>query len=281
MAEAEWLLVLVPGGCLVAGLGWLDDRWGLSPAWRLGGHVLAAAWLVWLSPPPPVLFFGSLELAWGWAGVVVAFLGVIWLINMYNFMDGIDGLSGGTAVVTALGGGLILLLSGRLTLFAPSLLLAASVLGFLFWNWPNPRAKIFMGDVGSGFLGYVFAAFWLVDGRESKIGLWLWPLLLGTFLVDATLTRLVLFYRERNFYRPHRTHAYQRLANEGNWGHSQTTITYLAIQGVWLGGWSLGLWFFPDAAGPMSLLALLPLVVGWLVVRRLYPADPRGGDQSE
>ena len=131
---------------------------------------------------------------------------IVWFINLYNFLDGIDGYAGTEAVFLGVAG--FLVFGG-----AHFLILIAAVLGFLVWNWH--KAKIFMGDVGSTLLGYNVAIFTIYYANQESSNLWVWIMLFGVFWFDATLT---LFRRYRNgekLSQAHKKHAYQRLSQSG------------------------------------------------------------------
>ena len=139
------------GGLPVALIGWIDDRRGLGALPRLTVQVAAACWAIaWLGGFPAIRL-GLDRFDLGFAGPLVGVFGIVWAINCFNFMDGIDGLAGGEAVVVGGAGAVILALIGDPGLALLSALIAAASAGFLAWNW-HP-ARIFMGDAGSGFLG--------------------------------------------------------------------------------------------------------------------------------
>ncbi len=198
-ARVAWTLGV--GGALVAGVGWLDDRRGLSAPVRVLAHAVAAAWaMAWIwGEPAPAAILGAVS--------------IVWAINLYNFMDGIDGLAAVEAVSVGAIAGALLLLAGNTALAMVSLLVAAAAAGFLVWNWAP--ARIFMGDVGSGYLGYIFGALALLSHRVGTVPLTLWLLLLGVFLFDATVTLLRRMARGERWYQAHRLHAYQRLVQAG------------------------------------------------------------------
>jgi len=140
-------------------------------------------------------------------------------------MDGIDGIAG-TEAITISGAAAIFLWVQNSGLVAVCLLILAAVLGFLIWNWPP--AKIFMGDVGSGFLGFVIAVLAIWSENSGAAPLLIWLLLLGVFIVDATITLIVRMARGEKLYEAHRSHVYQ-LAVQAGYSHKQVTLTILLI----------------------------------------------------
>jgi len=223
---------VVGGGVLVAAIGFADDHRGLPRRWRLLGHVAAAIWvLAWIGGLPPLRVFGfAVDL--GWYGHALAALYIVWLINLTNFMDGIDGIAATEAATVAACGALLLTLSvpGARQWIAP-VLLAAAAAGFLVWNWPP--AKIFMGDSGSGFLGLALAALSLQAAWTAPALFWSWVILLGVFVVDATVTLLRRMLGGEPFYEAHRSHAYQH-ATLRNGAHKPVTLAVAAINLMWL-----------------------------------------------
>lgn len=153
----------------------------------------------------------------------LAFLGIMWCINLYNFLDGIDGYAGSEAVFLGLAGWLIL--SGDYFL-----VFASSVLGFLVWNWH--RAKIFMGDVGSTLLGYNIAIF-AIYGQNNGTSMLVWLILFGLFWFDATITLVRRYRNGEKLSIAHKKHAYQRLTQSG-WSHAKVVIFSIGINMVLL-----------------------------------------------
>lgn len=219
-------------GAIVALVGFLDDHGHIAARWRLLAHFLAAAWaLAWLGGLPALPVFGfTLEM--GWLGHLLAAVYLVWLLNLYNFMDGIDGIAGIEAVTVCLGGPLLYALAspGGFEWSTPALLLV-SVGGFLFWNFPP--AKIFMGDAGSGFLGLVLGVLSLQAAWTAPELFWGWAILLGAFIVDATVTLLRRVRRGDKFYEAHRSHAYQ-YASRRHGAHKPIALAFGAINLFWL-----------------------------------------------
>lgn len=256
---APWSLIwaLFGSGAAIAALGFLDDHGHIAARWRLLGHFAGAAWaLFWLGGLPPVILFG-LELNMGWFGHLLAVIYMVWILNLYNFMDGIDGLASVEAVCVCLGGGLLYVAIGQpSTAYAP-LLLSCAVLGFLFWNFPP--ARIFMGDAGSGFLGITLAIFSLQAAWVAPQLLWSWVILLGVFVVDATFTLLRRLFRGYKVYEAHRSHAYQ-YASRWFGAHLNVTLSIGAINLLWL--LPIAIWVGTGGIDGLlaTLIAYIPLV---------------------
>jgi Fuc2NAc and GlcNAc transferase len=222
---------LLGAGAGVAIIGFLDDHGHIAARWRLLGHFGAAAWvLFWLGGLAPITLFGvTVDL--GWLGSVLAVLYLVWMLNLYNFMDGIDGLASLEAISVCIGAALLYWLSGSQYLIWAPLLLAFAVAGFLYWNFPP--ARIFMGDAGSGFLGIVLGTLSLQGAWEHSDLFWGWLILLGAFIVDATVTLIHRLLRREKVYEAHRSHAYQ-FASRRYGAHLPVTITVGLINLLWL-----------------------------------------------
>jgi Fuc2NAc and GlcNAc transferase len=222
-------VALLGGGLMVGIVGWLDDCYNLLARPRLLVHLAAAAWtLGWLGGFPR-LDVGAGTLALGIAGWLLAALGIVWAVNFYNFMDGIDGIAGGEAVAVGAAGGVLLLLAGAPDLAGISVLVAGASLGFLLWNWAP--ARIFMGDVGSGLLGYLFAALAVASENRGAVPMLVWVLLLGVFVVDATLTLARRALDREAVFNAHRKHAYQRAVQAGC-SHARVSSVVLVLNAI-------------------------------------------------
>jgi Fuc2NAc and GlcNAc transferase len=265
--SARTVIGIGGGGALVAVIGWIDDHRQLSQQLRAVGQIAAAAWaLAWLGGMPS-LSLGAERIALGGAGVPIALLVIVWAINLYNFMDGIDGLAASEAVSVGIAGGVLAWLAGDPALGVLSLLVAASGAGFLYWNWPP--ARIFMGDVGSGFLGFMFGALAVLGERRATVPLLLWLLLGGVFVGDATVTLIRRLVRGDRWYAAHRTHAYQRAVAAGR-THRQVTLRVLLLNLVLAALAGVAAWR-PQLSGG-TLVAALVLVGSWY---RLASREPR------
>jgi Fuc2NAc and GlcNAc transferase len=160
---------LLASGSLVAAIGWLDDRHSVPSRLRLLVHLLAVIVLVWSLTP----FAQHSDFMEGWPfplGIVFCIVAVTWMLNLYNFMDGIDGLAEVEAVSVAGSATVLIYSTYPLSGFAMACSVTASAaLGFLWWNWP--KARIFMGDGGSGWLGF-YQGVSVVHGSNMKFTRW-------------------------------------------------------------------------------------------------------------
>lgn len=269
IVPAPLACALTGGGALVAAAGWLDDRRGLSSSARAAVHTAAAAWaLAWLGGMPKVQA-GPFVLHLGLLGWLTALVGIVWMTNLYNFMDGIDGLSASEAVMVGGIGGLFLFWAGSPGAAGAAWMIAGAAAGFLIWNWAP--ARIFMGDVGSGFLGYAFAVLALFSENRDALPLVGWSLLLGVFIVDATATLIRRIFQGETWYEAHRSHAFQRAVQSG-YSHSHVTVAVMALNLLLaLLAWAGYRW--PMLALPAAGAACVLLLLVW---RHFTQHPPRG-----
>lgn len=244
------------GLLLVAGIGMVDDHRPLSPWLRLGVQACAAA-----------VFALAVAAAWGdLLAAMVAFIAVMALTNIWNFMDGINGIAASQAVLVATG--LALLLGGVWGWIA--LALVAACLGFLPFNFP--KARIFLGDVGSGALGFALAALLVLTWKRSDVPMPLLLLPLSAFLVDSGLTLLRRVLRGERWWTAHAQHAYQRWASRvGN--HMPVTVAYAGWSAA---GWLLAWWLAPKTERTMvtgCAIWLATAAVLWALLQYLHPVN--------
>ena len=245
------------GGGTIAVAGFVDDVVSL-PFWAKGLiHIAAASWAISCLGRLAPLNLGWVTWEWGRIGQVVSVLGVVWMTNLYNFMDGIDGMAGMEAACASGLGGLVLLCGGLDGLAAGAFALTGASAGFLVWNWQP--AKIFMGDVGSGFVGFVFAVLALASAKEHPWLFWPWLILLSVFIVDSTLTLTRRLIAGARWYEAHRSHAYQHAAQRYA-SHSRVTLTIGAVNIAWLFPLALGACVWKAAAPLFAVVAMAPLV---------------------
>lgn len=261
--ERPACLLAGAGLLLVAGIGWLDDHRPL-PAWpRLCVHALSAALLA--------------AAAWSRGGdaldVSVAFASALVLVNVWNFMDGIDGIAAMQALVVAVAWAM---LAGAGPVWWLGLALAAGALGFLPFNFP--RARIFLGDVGSGALGYGLAMLFTVGSQGGgPVARVLWVLPLLPFLVDASLTLALRILAGEAWWRPHVRHAYQVWARALG-SHVPVTLAYAAAAVL-----ASMLMFLVRSGTSVIIIAACStfLAVGALAWNRLRGASPVDGSTDE
>jgi Fuc2NAc and GlcNAc transferase len=262
------VLAMAISGIVVAAVGFWDDHANLSRKLRLLVQVGASAWALYWLGGLPVIVFGPVEVEGGLFGAVISVVAVTWLINLFNFMDGIDAIASLEAITVSLGAGLILWWNGSPTEAYWVVLLAAATLGFLFWNWPP--AKIFMGDAGSGFLGFTLGVLAIATSQSELINLWAWLILLGVFFVDATVTLVTRMLRRDRWYEAHRSHAYQHAARALG-SHLPVSMGVAIVNIMWLLPLAWAAADYPNWAWLLMTIAYLPLVVGTIRLRAGYP----------
>lgn len=229
-------LLIVAVAAALALISWRDDVGGLGAAWRFAAHVAAAMLGALALPDAAPVFQGLLPPLLDRLAAVLLW---VWFINLYNFMDGIDGITSTETICLGIGAALVTQLTGVANdhTTALSLALAAGAAGFLCWNWPP--ARIFLGDVGSVPLGYIIG--WLLLTMAAK-GSWAPALILPLYyLADATLTLLMRIARGERVWQAHHQHFYQRaLAADGNHGavlrliiEGNVVLLALAVLAVW------------------------------------------------
>jgi Fuc2NAc and GlcNAc transferase len=257
--ESKLVTALLGGGVAVAMVGFLDDRRRLSATIRLAVHAAAALWALLLLGGLPAVQVGGHVVDFGWAGWVIGALGIIWVLNLFNFMDGIDGLAAGEAVFVAWAGAFLSIVAGAgAEASSAAIVVGAAALGFLVWNWAP--ARLFMGDTGSGYLGYVLAVIAIAGARDNPTALLSWLILGGVFFTDATVTLLHRLLRRERVFEAHRSHAYQRLARRWH-SHSRVAAAVLTIDFCWLLPCALFATKHPVLAGWAVVVALAPLVL--------------------
>ena len=265
-------------GLLVAAVSYLDDRHTLPSAFRIIIHILAAALITFGGFAISHMELPGLVLSLPyWVGVIVTLLFVAWMLNLYNFMDGMDGFAGG---MTVFGFGVfaVLGLSAGSTLFAVlNLIVAAAAMGFLVFNFPP--ARIFMGDTGASTLGFLAASMSLWAAHERIFPFWVAMLVFSPFIVDATITLLRRLRRGEKVWRAHKTHYYQQLVQTG-WGHRKTVLWEYVLMAACAGSaiwvarqtetvqwWTIGFW--------IAVYALLIAMVRWLGAGNLRTHEDR------
>ena len=269
------LTVVASGMLVVAIVSFLDDRYSVPPFYRLVAHAAAAAAMLYGG-----FFLQKFEIpgvSWHWpyaVGAVFSTLFTVWMINLYNFMDGMDGFAGGMAMfgfgVFAVMGWMV----GHDAFFFTSLIIAAASAGFLIFNFPP--ARIFMGDIGSSTLGLLAATLSLWGARDGVFPVWIAVLVFSPFIVDATVTLFRRQLRGERVWQAHREHYYQRLVRMG-WGHRKTVlIEYVLMATCGVSALALrGAATDTQWVGMVGLAVMATVLMAWVDWRwRNHSADP-------
>ena len=252
-----WAWGVLPGVAVLAWIGWRDDRRGVSAAARLAVQLavsLVTVGLLSREVPGMGVVLGMVTLGW-----------LVWSMNLFNFMDGSDGMAGLQAAFAATAYALLFAMAGDALLSLVAGLLAAASLGFLPWNFPRPR--VFMGDAGSVAVGFVLAALaaqGAVGGR-FEAGVALLPM--AVFLVDATLTLASRVLAGERWYTAHKQHVYQRLIAQG-WPHRRVAYTYQGVNLALVTPAILLALMYPEQTWLFTGTCFLLLLSGWFVASR-------------
>jgi Fuc2NAc and GlcNAc transferase len=212
-------------GLLLAIISFIDDLIDLKPFIRLITQVFTAILSLYFLRGVNPLIIGRVEISAWYILLPVAVIGIIWFINLFNFLDGIDGYASLEASTIAL---VMLLITGN----PICLILLVSIIGFLPWNWP--KAKIFMGDVGSTQLGFVLVVLGIYFHNKAELSIIQWLMLSSLFWFDATLTLFRRWKKGENLSVAHKKHAYQRAVQAGL-SHQKTIIISFIINIVIIG----------------------------------------------
>lgn len=254
------LSALLGGGGLIALLGYVDDHRHVPAPIRFFLQIVAALWMIFWIGGSEFTWIGEHGFNLGIFGVPCVVLAAVWLINLYNFMDGIDGYAAVEAIFVALVSLFLFWHVGNNFMALLALILAVACGGFLVWNWPP--AKIFMGDVGSTFLGFTFACFAIVGSSINHISPLYWILALSVFVADATYTLLQRLIYDSSWYKPHRTHAFQRLIQLG-YTHKQVCHRLLMFNGFVLFPCLFVSVYFPQYLLGMVIMVYVFLFFCW------------------
>lgn len=257
------------GGILVAAIGYVDDLQKISMSWRILVHVAAALWAIYWLHGLPLLDLGTWQFTLNGKGNLLAFIGIIWLINLYNFMDGIDGLAGSQGLFAALAGATALWILQDPYMAVLLLMLAASIAGFTILNWPP--AKIFLGDVGSGYLGYIFAVIGLYTTNTQTIPSFFWIIIFAIFICDATFTLIYRAFKGKKWYSAHREHAYQQLISYGA-THQQVTFGILIVNVIFILPIAFIALQWRGLAFSLLMILVTCLLLTWIIINLLRTA---------
>lgn len=206
-------------GGLIAIAGIVDDIWSISPVIRLVTQLLAGGLALYFLGGLEKIDFGFFVIDNKWVLIPIAFIAIIWMTNLFNFLDGIDGYLGAEVIF-------ITLVTGFMFKNGSSLAMASVMLGFLVHNWP--KARIFMGDVGSTLFGFNIAVLAIYFQNTETCSIIIWVMLSSLFWFDATLTLFRRFRNKERLMQAHRKHAYQRIVQAG-FSHQKTLLIAIGI----------------------------------------------------
>lgn len=275
LMSSEFFWICFPPTLMMMLLGFWEDTKSLSPRRRLFLQGIAALFVL--------LFFGTEMNGFHLLGVqqfftlgtpLASFLAVLWLMwstNLFNFMDGLDGLAAIEALFVLGLTGFLYLLHGDPSLAYLPWCLCCGVLGFLMWNWP--KAKVFMGDVGSYCLGFLIGIFALIGDIKFGIPFLIWVIAYGVFWFDATLTLFRRLLMGKNIALAHRDHAYQRLYQSG-FSHQQILCWVIAMNCL-LGGMAFWVSFHHEYLLHMFGVTVLILSICYYQAERLIPLEKK------
>ena len=277
-ADLYLLLTALP----IAVVGLVDDWRSLGYRRRIITQLLMAGLVFTQLRELPPLYMGGINLQLGVLAWLLVPLAMTWLCNLYNFMDGIDGLAAAQAIfVTTAAAWLAQEQSSGLA--ALCLALAAATAGFLVWNW-SP-ARVFMGDVGSTWLGFTFGVLILISLRDPVLTIWVWFLLLSPFIVDTGWTLGVRLARGHPPYEPHSTHAYQHAARR--WGHRRVVLAIMAANLLYVLPLAWLAEYYPHYGVYIAISGIVPFIaICWRLGAGVGAARPAGsvprrqGDQE-
>jgi Fuc2NAc and GlcNAc transferase len=234
----------------------LDDKNNIKATKKLAMQTFLSGFALFYLDGGPLL---NSDLIPSLVAIPFSILFLVWVINAYNFMDGIDGMAASGAIFPSMTIVLTMALTNEFSeVTILLLLLAISVLAFMVFNWPP--AKIFMGDSGSIFLGYIFGVLILFTTMHNEVSIWTWIIVFGYFIADTTVTQIARLILVKRWYMAHRSHAYQNIARITNSHHKVTTrvVMYYLMWLLPLAIWSV---LEPDMAVFSAIIALTPALV--------------------
>lgn len=270
--DSRAAMLIAVTAAVVATIGFWDDVASLGTRIRLLTHILAAAIITAMLGPVAIARTPTvLSNDHAWLGYLLAMMWIVGLTNAYNFMDGIDGIAAGQAVIASLGWAVVGAISSNGFLVIVGLTVAGASAGFLWHNWPP--ARIFMGDVGSGFLGFLFAAMTLLAAQDEPRAIFAGVLFVWPFVFDSTLTFIRRLYGRENVFVPHRSHLYQRLVIAGA-SHSRSTTIYAAVACICA---ATGIAFYAEAPGTVLIGPVVLIGAGVAIYVIVMRAERRSG----
>jgi UDP-N-acetylmuramyl pentapeptide phosphotransferase/UDP-N-acetylglucosamine-1-phosphate transferase len=256
--ETNLFLALL-SGCVIAVVSLLDDIMDLKPSIRIIAQLISSIGALFFLGGIKIDIIGN-NLYLFWFINIITLLGIVWFINLYNFLDGIDAYASQEAIMVSLG---IYLLTWN----PICIILIAAVSGFLIWNWP--KAKIFMGDVGSTQLGFILVVLAIYFNNKSEIGIISWIVLTSIFWFDASYTLLRRYLNKEKLSIAHKKHAYQRL-NQSGFSHLKINILAIGLNILLIGIVCLNFYFFNlDIVILILSIGMMSGIICW--IDKLFP----------
>ena len=254
-------LILGVGGSVATLFGFIDDIMDIRARIKLTIQLLLSGWTVYLLNLDSLLLMNWIPIP---ITITICLFFMVWMMNAYNFMDGVDGMAASGAIFSSLTLALVLFLTDNSVELIPIfILIAATVSGFLIFNWPP--ATIFMGDAGSVFLGYIFGSLLIFTILNGYLSIWNWLIVFGYFFADSTVTQIVRVILIKKWYLAHQSHAYQNLARITG-SHLKVTSRVTLYNIIWI--LPIAIW---SALQPeMEILAAILAVTPALVVAYKY-----------
>jgi len=269
-ASAGNTVVFICGAVIVVMLGWLDDRKSLPAGRRLLVQAAVGVGAVALIGPVTAISVGEFEIAGTWIWSALAIPALIWLMNLFNFMDGADGLAASQCVISCSVFATIFVVAGEFELAWIAAALAASTTGFLVWNWPP--ASVFLGDAGSLLLGWAAGVLALGGVVTGAMSVWLAFIVVSPFVIDATATLVWRLVRGERWYTPHRDHAYQYLLRRG-WSHREVLLSWIGLNAVLVAPAAAVVTWRPTLDWMIATVVGLILSGIWCRVHFLHPKE--------
>jgi len=262
MISSNLTLALVVGGGVATLVGFVDDTRQLRARSKLLAQGILAALVLFCFDLQPLIHLPQVP---AFLDFVFSWLGLVWLMNVYNFIDGIDAMAATAAIFVSAAAALVLFVEGTQKVMPADVgvmlvfgLVAVCSFGFLIFNWPP--ASMFMGDSGSLFLGFVFGAMIAKTVLDDQMSMWTWVIIFGYLAGDTTTTTILRIFVTSKWYGEHRSHAYQNLARI--WGSHLTVVVGVTLfHLLWI--LPLAIWsaLMPATAPLAALFALLPVVL--------------------
>jgi Fuc2NAc and GlcNAc transferase len=226
MIASEITISMVIGLVIVSIVALINDYKNLSPLIRTVIYIISAGFSLYIIDGFESVVINNYSYNLGYIGYCLGILFLVWLTNLYNFMDGTDGFAATQTICVSLFCFYLFYLSNNIPFFIIMLCLVSTTIGFLFWNW-SP-AKIFMGDVGSCSIGFFFGLLSIYTENKGIISITVWVILLAPFIADATFTLIKRVVNNEKWYEAHNSHAYQKLHKHGI-SHSQIASCLFVI----------------------------------------------------